>query len=103
MSATINIDLFSNYFNQAPIVMVPGRLFPIQVEYFPIEDEPRSKDKDEKATETKENEKDSKDGKLKYAVLAKKKINTKPYLKVLERIDQQYPQSERGDMLIFVR
>lgn len=31
MSATINIKLFSNYFNDAPVLQVPGRLFPIQV------------------------------------------------------------------------
>lgn len=31
MSATINIKLFSDYFNGAPVLQVPGRLFPIQV------------------------------------------------------------------------
>lgn len=31
MSATINIKLFSSYFNDAPVLQVPGRLFPIQV------------------------------------------------------------------------
>lgn len=31
MSATINIKLFSNYFGGAPVLQVPGRLFPIQV------------------------------------------------------------------------
>lgn len=31
MSATINIKLFSDYFNSAPVLQVPGRLFPIQV------------------------------------------------------------------------
>lgn len=31
MSATINIKLFSSYFNSAPVLQVPGRLFPIQV------------------------------------------------------------------------
>lgn len=31
MSATINIKLFSSYFNNAPVLQVPGRLFPIQV------------------------------------------------------------------------
>lgn len=36
MSATINIKLFSNYFNSAPVLQVPGRLFPIQVSLFDI-------------------------------------------------------------------
>lgn len=31
MSATINIKLFSDYFRNAPVLQVPGRLFPIQV------------------------------------------------------------------------
>lgn len=31
MSATINISLFSSYFGGAPVVQVPGRLFPIKV------------------------------------------------------------------------
>ncbi|XP_055225818.1 probable ATP-dependent RNA helicase DHX34 isoform X2 [Gorilla gorilla gorilla] len=31
MSATINISLFSSYFSNAPVVQVPGRLFPITV------------------------------------------------------------------------
>lgn len=33
MSATINIKLFQDYFNdQAPVIQVPGRLYPIQVQ-----------------------------------------------------------------------
>ena len=32
MSATINISLFQKYFqDQAPVIQVPGRLYPIQV------------------------------------------------------------------------
>ena len=31
MSATVNTSLFSAYFGQAPVVQVPGRLFPITV------------------------------------------------------------------------
>lgn len=34
MSATINIKLFSSYFNDAPVLQVPGRLFPIQVKHY---------------------------------------------------------------------
>ena len=33
MSATIDTTLFSDYFNQCPIVEVPGRAFPVQ-EYY---------------------------------------------------------------------
>lgn len=31
MSATINIQLFSSYFGDAPVLQVPGRIFPISV------------------------------------------------------------------------
>lgn len=44
MSATINIDLFSGYFHQAPVIKVPGRLFPIDVEFIDINVEERSSD-----------------------------------------------------------
>ena len=36
MSATINLELFSKYFEGAPVVQVPGRLYPIQVQYLPV-------------------------------------------------------------------
>jgi HrpA-like RNA helicase len=35
MSATINIELFAGYFMGAPVIQVPGRLYPIQLEYLP--------------------------------------------------------------------
>ncbi|XP_065182815.1 probable ATP-dependent RNA helicase DHX34 [Sycon ciliatum] len=37
MSATINIDLFSGYFDNCPVIKVPGRLYPIELEYVPVE------------------------------------------------------------------
>lgn len=37
MSATINTRLFADYF-QAPVVSVPGRLYPISIEYVPPRD-----------------------------------------------------------------
>ncbi|XP_041850777.1 probable ATP-dependent RNA helicase DHX34 [Melanotaenia boesemani] len=76
MSATINIKLFSNYFNSAPVLQVPGRLFPIQVIYQPIppeEQSPRSE-----------------------------KLDPRPYLRILQGIDQRYPPEERGDLLLFL-
>ena len=38
MSATINADLFSSYFN-APMFEIPGRMFSVKIEYHPVEDE----------------------------------------------------------------
>uniref|UniRef100_A0A9J7Y4J3 DEAH (Asp-Glu-Ala-His) box polypeptide 34 n=2 Tax=Cyprinus carpio TaxID=7962 RepID=A0A9J7Y4J3_CYPCA len=76
MSATINIKLFSSYFNSAPVLQVPGRLFPIQVIYQPIPQEEK--------------------------VSRSEKLDPRPYLRVLQSIDQQYPPEERGDLLLFL-
>ncbi|XP_073455117.1 probable ATP-dependent RNA helicase DHX34 [Aquarana catesbeiana] len=76
MSATINIKLFSEYFDQAPVLQVPGRLFPIQVIYQPIPQE--------------------------EAVSKSEKLDPRPYLRVLQAIDHKYPSDERGDLLIFL-
>ncbi|KAK3547974.1 hypothetical protein QTP70_001635 [Hemibagrus guttatus] len=76
MSATINIKLFSSYFNNAPVLQVPGRLFPIQVIYQPIPQ--------------------------KEQVSHLEKLDPRPYLRVLQAIDQRYPPEERGDLLIFL-
>uniref|UniRef100_A0A8C7X127 DEAH (Asp-Glu-Ala-His) box polypeptide 34 n=1 Tax=Oryzias sinensis TaxID=183150 RepID=A0A8C7X127_9TELE len=76
MSATINIKLFSSYFNDAPVLQVPGRLFPIQVIYQPIppEEQPSRSEK----------------------------LDPRPYLRILQAIDQRYPPEERGDLLLFL-
>lgn len=76
MSATINISLFSSYFGSAPVVQVPGRLFPITVVYQPIEAEP--------------------------TVSKSEKLDPRPFLRVLEAIDNKYPPEERGDLLVFL-
>ncbi|XP_043390402.1 probable ATP-dependent RNA helicase DHX34 isoform X2 [Chelonia mydas] len=79
MSATINIRLFAGYFGGAPVVQVPGRLFPITVVYQPIPQE--------------------------EALAASRKperLDPRPYLRVLQAIDHKYPPEERGDLLVFL-
>lgn len=77
MSATINLDLFRNYFmGKAPVVQVPGRLYPIKLQYFPIPVV-------EQASKT-------------------EKLNPAPYVRILQLIDKKYPDDERGDLLIFL-
>ncbi|KAI6235846.1 hypothetical protein M3Y95_00094800 [Aphelenchoides besseyi] len=78
MSATINLELFSSYFEDAPVVKVPGRLFPIEVHYIAVKE---------------------------YDIEEKKKavkLDADPYLKILQSIDKKFPVDERGDMLIFL-
>ncbi|XP_023240234.1 probable ATP-dependent RNA helicase DHX34 [Centruroides sculpturatus] len=76
MSATINIQLFANYFKNCPVIQVPGRLFPIEVYYRPILVENKS----------------SKTSRL----------NPGPYIQILQLIDHKYPSNERGDVLMFL-
>ncbi|NXC22998.1 DHX34 helicase, partial [Corythaeola cristata] len=81
MSATINIHLFSGYFGGAPVLQVPGRIFPISVIYQPIPKEEAS-------------------------VVGKwgksERLDPLPYLRVLQAIDHKYPPEERGDLLVFL-
>ncbi|XP_067170576.1 probable ATP-dependent RNA helicase DHX34 isoform X1 [Apteryx mantelli] len=78
MSATINIRLFSGYFGGAPVLQVPGRIFPITVIYQPIP-------KEEASTSGKS-----------------ERLDPRPYLRVLQAIDHKYPPEERGDLLVFL-
>ncbi|NXP03972.1 DHX34 helicase, partial [Thinocorus orbignyianus] len=81
MSATINIRLFSEYFGGAPVLQVPGRIFPISVIYQPIPKE--------------ETPAGGKWGKP-------ERLDPLPYLRVLQAIDHKYPPEERGDLLVFL-
>ncbi|XP_063627218.1 probable ATP-dependent RNA helicase DHX34 isoform X1 [Cydia splendana] len=78
MSATINIKLFEDYFSaeSAVVIQVPGRLFPIELQYKPIfiEDKPTREDR----------------------------LDPQPYVQIMQLIDNKYPSDERGDLLIFM-
>ncbi|KAM9263926.1 putative ATP-dependent RNA helicase DHX34 [Morus bassanus] len=78
MSATINIRLFSGYFGGAPVLQVPGRIFPISVIYQPIPKEEAP------------------------AAGKPERLDPLPYLRVLQAIDRKYPPEERGDLLVFL-
>ncbi|XP_034974407.1 probable ATP-dependent RNA helicase DHX34 isoform X2 [Zootoca vivipara] len=77
MSATINIRLFADYFGGAPVVQVPGRLFPITVLYEPLRPEEGASGR-------------------------KERLDPRPFLRVLQAIDHKYPPEERGDLLVFL-
>ncbi|KAJ3140484.1 DEAH (Asp-Glu-Ala-His) box polypeptide 34 [Geranomyces variabilis] len=95
MSATINADLFSRYFN-APVIEVPGRMFPVSIEYLPVEEPDRNLVDDRLYSERLRAE-------VRQSIPTRgQRLNPAPYLRILERIDQQVPAHERGDMLIFL-
>ncbi|KAI4488134.1 hypothetical protein M0804_004982 [Polistes exclamans] len=78
MSATINIQLFSDYFSKenAKVIQVPGRLYPIQLLFRPITIED-----------------------IKYK---NNRFNPSPYVQIMQMIDHKYPADEKGDLLIFL-
>ncbi|XP_058118070.1 probable ATP-dependent RNA helicase DHX34 [Anopheles ziemanni] len=85
MSATINIKLFADYFSEeeARIIEVPGRLFPIKLHYMPqLQDVPVA------GSSGKRSQTD--------------RLSPEPYLQILQLIDQKYPPTEKGDVLIFL-
>ncbi|XP_060533049.1 probable ATP-dependent RNA helicase DHX34 isoform X1 [Cylas formicarius] len=78
MSATINIELFTNYFAEENIkvIQVPGRLYPIELHYQPIIKDPYERKRE--------------------------KFDCTPYLQILQMIDEKYPPHQKGDVLIFL-
>lgn len=95
MSATINAELFSKYFN-APVIQIPGRMFPVSIEYHPFLEKDTNLTDPKLISERK--------GSTIVTSIASKPIKIKPgpFLKILERIDEKVPETERGDLLIFV-
>ncbi|KAJ3371791.1 DEAH (Asp-Glu-Ala-His) box polypeptide 34 [Kappamyces sp. JEL0680] len=96
MSATINTSLFSRYFDSAPIIQVPGRMFPVSITYIPVENKDPNLCDSRLIQERRE---------LTQPVsIASRPIKIKPgpYIKILEQIDEKYHESERGDLLVFV-
>ncbi|CAB4062173.1 DHX34 [Lepeophtheirus salmonis] len=65
--------LSGDFLLEAPIIQVPGRLYPIELRYFPIPDVEQG------------------DG-----------LNPAPYIRILRLIDQKYSKDDRGDVLIFL-
>ncbi|KAM8720918.1 hypothetical protein ACLKA7_006889 [Drosophila subpalustris] len=88
MSATINVELFHGFFKEegARLLQVPGRLFPIKLRYMPPP-----------ALELKAGQATAGSKRAQSA-----RLDPAPFIQVLSLIDQQYPTTERGDVLIFV-
>ena len=77
-SATIDTERFSQHFNNAPIIEVSGRTYPVEIRYRPIV---ANKDEDEEA------ENDETGDELQHAIL--------------DAVDELY-RDVRGDVLIFL-
>ncbi|KAI9138090.1 P-loop containing nucleoside triphosphate hydrolase protein [Paraphysoderma sedebokerense] len=96
MSATINAELFSNYFGGCPIIEVPGKMYEVAIHYVPFEKEDRDLLDVELFKQRMETG-------VKISIPSKlSKVNSEPYLKIMEKIDQSISPTERGDLLIFM-
>eukprot|EP00897_Mesotaenium_endlicherianum_P006647 jgi/Mesen1/600/ME001074S10752 len=101
MSATINLSSFSAYFPAAPIIQVPGRLYPIRIEH--VAPEEGSSSNGDRWREDAERARASGSGSSGHSQRPRlERLEPAPYLRLLERIDQQYPADQRGDMLVFL-
>lgn len=78
MSATINLKLFSEYFAQehVEVIEVPGRLYPIDIQYRPVIKDPYERKRD--------------------------RFDCTPYLQIIQMIDDKYPPHQKGDLLVFL-
>lgn len=66
------------------LLQVPGRLYPIELQYKPIaKKDPRWEEEQKRKGRS-------------------VKIDPTPYVHIMQMIDQKYPKSERGDMLVFL-
>lgn len=83
MSATININLFANFFKeeQARVIEVPGRLYPIKLHFMPHLTNPELRLEKKSRSE---------------------RLNPEPYIQIMSLIDKKYSKEEKGDLLIFL-
>lgn len=84
MSATINLKLFSDFFSEeeAKVIEVPGRLFPIKLHYMPHLISPSALSSGSKTRA--------------------ERLNPEPYIQIMGMIDKKFPSTEKGDLLIFL-
>ncbi|CAI5973996.1 unnamed protein product [Closterium sp. NIES-65] len=126
MSATINVHTYSAYFHNAPIVTVPGRTYPITIEHLPQPAGETGLAVPPPATAhtstTNCNPTAAPDAVNATAggtvagvglrragggggagrVGREGRVGSAAYVRVLERIDQQFPADQRGDLLVFL-
>ena len=116
MSATLNAQLFSDYFSGAPVIEVPGRMFPVRLEYLPSKadlDAARLASVANAAAEVGKAGSEAGKGAPAevsqadaQAARSKRRVrlpfDPQPYVRLLQRIDKTTPQEERGDLLVFL-
>ncbi|KAJ9442945.1 ATP-dependent RNA helicase dhx8 [Diplonema papillatum] len=110
MSATVNIPLFQAYLRRAGIdpavFTVPGKLFPVEVEYRPMDGQADRPERSEPAAASESfpmaDDADPRRGGKSSGDPPARDANL-PYLRIVAEIQAEHPVSEqRGDVLVFV-
>ena len=111
MSATIQLDLYKKFLERytdksPPVIEVPGRLFPIDLEYLPPKDLRQGSEyevakKSGNVTLYRDKNRDNPDGENTKGEGQKEKFNTSPYVDLLQLIDKRH-KNQKGDLLIFL-
>jgi len=97
MSATINLAKMSSYFGLCPVICVPGRTHAITVEHVPaLGPDGEQLHRPSNAAAAALAAKGGKQGS------GGSRIDPAPYLRLLQRIDASVPETERGDVLVFL-
>ncbi|CAO3633213.1 unnamed protein product [Cunninghamella echinulata] len=97
MSATINTELFANYFD-APTLMVPGKMYDVKVHYW----QNRRHGDDQHLVSEQEFRKRQASN-IKQSIPSKSdRLDPAPYLNIMSHIDSNFSINERGDLLIFM-
>ncbi|KAI8988337.1 P-loop containing nucleoside triphosphate hydrolase protein [Mycotypha africana] len=95
MSATINAELFAQYFD-APTLVIPGKMYSVKVHYWAMGDEDKNLINDAAYRKRQADP-------IKKSIPSRSEVvKAAQYIKVLDYIDQSAPVDERGDLLIFM-
>ncbi|KAI8342400.1 P-loop containing nucleoside triphosphate hydrolase protein [Chlamydoabsidia padenii] len=96
MSATINAELFANYFD-APTLVVPGKMYDVTIRYWNHHRHEDNRLVDDAAYEKRQA------SSVKRSIPSRsERLDPAPYLNIMAHIDETVPETERGDMLIFL-
>ncbi|KAI3636076.1 hypothetical protein MIR68_005957 [Amoeboaphelidium protococcarum] len=98
MSATINAELFQQYFDSAPLIEVPGRLHPVDILYLA----PGDQTEDAQLTDRKVVQQ-RRSQRIPESIPAQNKaFDPNHCLEILKWIESDVPIDESGDLLIFL-
>jgi ATP-dependent RNA helicase DHX34 len=88
----------SDYFDGAPVIRVPGRMYNVDIQYIP----PAITSSHSGSYNSTANQQQQQQQQQQRQLQKRFKFDTKPYCKLLAHIDATVPNTERGDLLVFL-